>query len=735
MYGYSPGELTRLSRRDIVHPDCHRIFAQLDEEVHTSGYFEVETTDIRKDGTPFPVEVKGALIEYQGESHFLTMVRDISKRKGAEEALKKAHEDLEKRIKERTADLAETSMRMAALINATPDIIYFKDAEGRNLIVNKAYEDLNGLRREDIIGKTDEEILPRKLAESCRTSDMETIRSGNPFRLEESTPGPDGTLKYFDTVKTPIYDDRGRRQGLVGISRDITARKQAEEALKESEKRFRTFADEASFEGIIFHRKQKIFDVNRRLEIMLGYDRHELIGTDPLEMLSPESREFARKSVQDDPEKPYEARVLRKDGTTFPVEIHGRLIPFHGNAVRVVTIRDLSRQKQAEEERRRFESAFHESQKMEAIGTLAGGIAHDFNNLLMGIQGNASLILLDLDSNHPHFQRLQNIEESVQRGSDLTRQLLGFARGGKYQVRPADLNKIIQSSSRMFGRTKKEIVLHEGYQQDIWIVDADQGQIEQALLNLYINAWQAMPGGGELHLKTENIMLGEEDAKLHQATPGRYVKISITDTGNGMDEATLRRIFEPFFSTKGIGRGTGLGLAAVYGIVKNHGGFINVESQKGRGTTFTIYLPAAERMTPEKRPPRTVLRKGQETILLVDDEDTIVEIGQQMLEALGHKVFIARSGREALDIYQKKQDNIDIIILDMIMPFMGGGETYDLIREMDPDVKVLLSSGYSIDGEAAEILARGCNGFIQKPFNLDDLSQKIREVLGTDPPH
>jgi CheY-like chemotaxis protein len=369
---------------------------------------------------------------------------------------------------------------------------------------------------------------------------------------------------------------------------------------------------------------------------------------------------------------------------------------------------------------------------MEAIGVLAGGIAHDFNNLLMGIMGTTSLILLHTPSQHPDYQKLKNIEQYVQSGTELTRQLLGFARGGKYEVKPTNLNELISNQIHMFARTRKEITIHEKYDKNLWIVDVDRGQIEQSLLNLYINAWQAMPKGGDLYVKTENIVLDENFIKLFTFTPGNYAKISVTDTGVGMDETTRQRIFEPFFSTKEMGRGTGLGLASVYGIIKNHGGIIDVFSEKGKGTTFTIYLPAArvENPVPEMDDKKDgEIQMGTETILLIDDEAIILDVGKQMLEKLGYRVIIANSGREGLEIYKTKRNEIDLIILDMIMPGMGGNEVYKQLQILNPTLKVLLSSGYSLDGLARDILNQGCNGFIQKPFQLKQLSQKIRKIL------
>ncbi|OEU49722.1 MAG: hypothetical protein BA871_01330 [Desulfuromonadales bacterium C00003096] len=292
---------------------------------------------------------------------------------------------------------------------------------------------------------------------------------------------------------------------------------------------------------------------------------------------------------------------------------------------------------------------------------------------------------------------------------------------------------IIEKSSEMFCSTKKEIRVHRKYQKDIWTVEVDRGQIEQVLLNLYVNAWQAMPGGGKLYIETENISLDKTPVQLDQSESEKYVRISIRDTGSGMDEATQQRLFDPFFTTKEMGRGTGLGLASVYGIIKNHSGFINVSSQKGEGATFSIYLPASEKEVIKEKRADTEMLEGKETVLLVDDEEMILDVGQEILKTLGYKVILAGSGKEAIEIVNKARDAVpsapDLVILDMIMPDMEGGKVYDKLKEANPDIKVLLSSGYSIKGQASEIMERGCNGFIQKPFNINDLSQKIREIL------
>jgi signal transduction histidine kinase/CheY-like chemotaxis protein len=392
---------------------------------------------------------------------------------------------------------------------------------------------------------------------------------------------------------------------------------------------------------------------------------------------------------------------------------------------------DITTQREVEADNKLLEEKLRQAKKMESIGTLAGGIAHNFNNILMGIQGNVSLMLMEKDPSHPDLERLHFIKECVKSATELTRDLLGFARGGKYLTQPTDLNMLIKSWNWMYGQTNKEIKVHEKFEKDLWTVEVDQGQIKQVLLNLYINAWQAMPGGGNIHVQTENVIIDQEFVPPFEIVLGRYVKISVTDTGIGMKEEIREKIFEPFYSTKGMASSSGLGLASVYGIIKNHGGFITVQSEVGEGATFDIFLPASDQkiLGEDPGPDRHDIQYGQATILLVDDEAMIIDVGQKMLERLGYRVLIARSGDEAINVFEKRRNKIALVILDMVMPEMGGGETYDRMKEIDGNVKVLLSSGYSLEGQAKEIVDRGCMGFIQKPFSLNDLSMTVCEAL------
>ena len=384
--------------------------------------------------------------------------------------------------------------------------------------------------------------------------------------------------------------------------------------------------------------------------------------------------------------------------------------------------------------RKILETQLLQAKKMEAIGNLAGGIAHDFNNLLMGIQGIVSLMLFRMEASDPFREPMKTIEQYVQDGAGLTRQLLTFAKGGTLEIQPTDVNSLIKKQTRMFGRTHKAIEIVECLVPQVLPVEADASQIEQVLLNLYVNAGHAMPDGGRLQVQTENIFLSERDllTRSTQLKAGRYVKVTISDTGVGMDEVTVQRIFDPFFTTKKFGKGSGLGLYCAYGIVKNHGGHIQVVSKSNSGTTFTIYLPACNRKIakPVEPSPRSIV--GRETILLVDDEQKIREVCRDGLKLLGYTVVTADSGETAVDMYRKLGGAVDVVVLDMVLPGMSGKEIYRRLKAINPEIRVLLASGYSVGGQEKEILEDGCNGFIQKPFRMESLSMKIQELMERD---
>ena len=534
------------------------------------------------------------------------------------------------------------------------------------------------------------------------------------------------------SIKTKIF--RSAREKLIGLSLESTRKSyypqlQAQMAeLRKAEERYRLLFENAT-DAIFIAQDEKIKFPNPRTIEILGLDAQQIETMSFAAFIHPDDRDMVLKrhlrrlTGETDLPETYAFRIINTAGRHYTVQISTVMITWEGRPAALSFIRDITEQK-------KLEANLRQAQKLEAVGTLAGGIAHDFNNILMGIQGRVSIMLAELDSDHPHYDHLKGIEEYVKNATTLTSQLLGFAKGGKYEIKPTNMNRLLEQSAEMFGRTRKEIRIKCKLETDLWPVEVDRGQMNQVLLNLYVNAWQAMPSGGDLYLQTGNLIVDENFALSKEISPGRYIKMSIADTGVGMDETTKARIFDPFFTTKAMGRGTGLGLASAYGIIKNHFGTINVYSEVGHGTTFTIYLPASNKGVEAESFLAAELVRGQGLILLVDDEDMVLEVGLQMLKKLGYEVIAAESGKIALDILKARHADIDLVILDMIMPEISGGETFDRIKQMAPESKVLLSSGYSIDGQAVEILRRGCDGFIQKPFGLTDLSQKIKEVLG-----
>jgi len=636
--------------------------------------------------------------------------RDITERKLAEKEILASKEYIER------------------LSNNVADGIITLKLPGREIeYINNAFTKIFGYHGEECIGqnalmlyKEESKYLEngQKLKDSIdqgieviRTEELLKRKSGEDFAAE---------------IGITILRDQGVPVKLICIIRDISERKRAEEALQESEEKYRLVVENAN-DAIFIAQDGMIKFPNHQLSNFTGYTEEELtkapfsnfIHADDEEMVMDRHR---RRLLGERVLPTYSFRVINKAGETLWVEASTVVITWEGRPASLNFIRDITIQKKLEEQ-------LLQARKMEAIGTLAGGIAHDFNNLLMGILGYTSLMLMKSEKTHPFYDKLKTIEGLVESGSDLTKQLLGFARGGKYEVKPVDVNTLIVKTSEIFGKTKKEITIHKKLQEDLSAVEADAGQIEQLLINLYVNAWQAMPSGGNIYLETRNRQIDELQGSSLNLTPGDYVKISVTDTGVGMDTETQKRIFDPFFSTKGIGKGTGLGLASAYGIIRNHGGIINVHSEKGQGTTFTIYLPASGVKTAEVKPSEGSLLMGNETVLIVDDEQANTESVKELLEMLGYKVMTAQSGNEAIEIYKGYGKEIELVILDMIMPEMSGKETLLKLRMIDRDVCILLASGYSINGEAKEILDLGCKGFIQKPFRVEELSQRIREVL------
>ncbi len=649
----------------------------------------------------------------------LSSGEDITERKIAEKALQESEE--------RFRDMAEM----------LPEIIYEIDAQGNLTFVNQsAFTQFQYTEEEFIHGLNALEMIVPEDRERGMNNIMK-ILSGKHVGLKEYRAlRKDGSSFPALFHSAAIIRD-GQPAGLRGIIIDITERKKMEEALHESEANYRQLFHHAPAGIYEFDMKNRHFlSVNDVMCEYTGYSEAEFMKLDVIDLLSEDSLMILGKLLEkaaagDSNPDPVEYRIKGKNQREFWVLIHSRFsYDSHGNPWKVTGVaHDVTQRRHAEEENKRLENKLIQAQKMEALGTLSGGIAHDFNNLMTGILGNTSLMLFDLDENHMHYDRLKQIEQLVKRGASLTRQLLGLSRQGKFQALPINLNRLIRESVDIYGRTKKDIQIHTKFQENIWTVVVDRGQIEQVLLNLFINAWQAMPQGGNLSVETKNCFLDQTATKVHNLPHGQYVEIAVTDTGIGMDKATQQKVFDPFFTTKEMERGTGLGLASVYGIIQNHEGIINVRSEPGKGATFTFYLPVSEKESVEQQESAPDILHGQGRILLVDDEEMIVETAKKMLEKLGYRVATASSGREAISAYASRPGRFDMVILDMVMPVMGGPRTFEQLKQVDAHVKVLLSSGYSINEQVKNLLFLGCKGFIQKPFSIHELSQKVGSIL------
>ncbi|MBW1846848.1 MAG: PAS domain S-box protein, partial [Deltaproteobacteria bacterium] len=549
-------------------------------------------------------------------------------------------------------------------------------------------------------------------------------------RFETRHRGKDGTVVDVEISVNYLPTDGGRMSVFI---RDITERKQAEEELRKSEQLFRLIFQVSPDSITITGPNEEYIDVNPGFTLGTGYTREEVLGVTSEDLklwVDDGSLEMLRKTLTERGIiNNMETRFRTKDGFISDSIFSATVFEINNEYHALSLSKDISELKEAQKEKSRLETQLQQVQKMESIGTLAGGIAHDFNNLLMGIQGKTSILLYNINKDDAVYDQIKSIEQLIQNGSEITSQLLGLARRGKFEVNPENLNKLVQNSSKMFASTNKEIKIHRKYQKNIWAVEINKNQIDQVLLNLFINASQAMPKGGDIYIETENVMLDEVYVKPYLVDPGKFVKISVSDTGVGMDEETMQKIFDPFFTTKDEGKETGLGLASAYGIINNHNGIINVYSEKGVGTTFNIYLQVTDKKVVDYSKPQEKIIKGSETILFIDDEQRIIDAGKEMLEIIGYKVLLAASGKAAIETYRKNGKIIDLVILDMILPEMDGSKIYDRLKDINPNVKVLLSSGFTQNGQATEILDKGCNGFIQKPFTLEQLSQKISEIL------
>jgi two-component system, cell cycle sensor histidine kinase and response regulator CckA len=723
--GYPAEELLGKNNREYTAPETAKRMFEIFNQVYRTGRpAEISDYEIfRKDGRRSYLELSAYLIhDERGQPvGFRGIGRDVTDRFLM------------------TKELRESQDRFRMLNDVSFSGIMTHD-NGMIMDCNAELCRMTGYAADELIGQNGVALL---CAQESKKLLIQKIATGDQEPYIITALKKDGT-RFPVEVRARNIPYQGR-QVRVAEFRDITEQKKAEQALRKSRMRYRQLYKESlkaeelyqsllnsSADAILMlDADQKAQYINPAFTRIFGWTLEDLKGRKVRHVPRPLAESFSdtiEKIMADGtPIQGIETQRYTQDGNILDTSISAsRYLDHEGNPAGVVLIlRDISEQK-------RYQWHMEQAQKMESIGTLAGGVAHDFNNLLMGIQGRLSLLMLNMPPSDKRHAHLKEMEDYIIRAADLTRQLLGIARSDKIEVKTTDIKALLQKHNRLFGRTCKELTIHEDLAPSLSSVDVDQRQIEQVLLNIYVNASHAMPGGGDLFVRASNERLDNSSTAPYDAIPGQYIRLSITDTGTGMDEAVRKRIFEPFFTTKDRDRGTGLGLASAYGIIRNHGGFINVYSEKGKGSTFNIYIPASAKVPQDETIHDDEILEGEGTVLLVDDEEMIRTIAEEMILALGYQVVTAGGGQEAVTLFQERHNEIGLIILDLIMPKMSGSETFDRLREIDPDAKILLSSGYSVNGEASVVIKKGCNDFIQKPFSIHELSKKIKAVLTSD---
>ena len=629
-----------------------------------------------------------------------------------------------------------------ALVEEMPALICRFNPDGTLTYVNKAYRELFSPDGEPLVGCNFFAFIPESEHQEVKSRYLSLNLKTPSITYEHRIISTEGKLEWQEWTDRAIFDDEGRIIEYQSIGKDITKRKKAEIDLLRSEEQYRQFFETNISASYITKPDGRIVACNEAFVKLFGLDSiQEALNTNIQVIYSDvqDRGQFLDLIQKERHLASYESRFRRMNGKIVDVienvsaafDESGKLSGIFGFMV------DLT-------ERKNFEQQFHQAQKMEAIGCLAGGIAHDFNNLLMCIQGNAAVMLHGEGISSTNQELLQGILRSARNGAKLTKQLLGFARRGKYEFAPLDLNSVVRRTGDLFGKTNRSIVINFKLDDNLSAVEADEGQFEQVLLNLYVNSLHAMPNGGNLILATHNVMLEGKRKKGVGLKPGKYVMLTVADEGTGIEEDILPRIFDPFFTTKEPGKGTGLGLASAYGIIKNHGGDIEVSSKKGDGTTVSIYLPVTEKPIATKATENnnfkfsvsgktSTAEQRKATVLAIDDDPGVLETLARMLKQEGFKVLAAMSGKNAIELYRSAKDQIDVIILDMIMPEMGGFEAFNLIRQMNSDAKFVLSSGYSLSEDVVQMLSIGGVEFLQKPFSPDEMMRKINLVMAKTP--
>jgi len=723
--GYSPDELIGKNSLFLIAPDDHSRASEnfgkalLTKEVSIPNNFRIR----HKNGNEIIMEGVGKNLLYNPViAGFVMNVRDVTDRKRAEDALR------------------ESERKYRLLTEKMTDAVWTTDMAFRTTYVTPSIYTLLGFSQEErVIQDVNEQLTPESLSivfdAFAEERTLEEEGHSDPERRKTlilEYYHKDDSTRWMETTISGLRNDQGVVIGFHGINRDITERKKAEEALLASEEHYRTIFESTATANIIITEDSTILMANNNFAVLSGYAKQELEGKiswtifvhkDDLEKMKAYHK--MRRLIDGSAPPSYEFRFINRKGEIRELFISVAIIP--GTKESIVSLIDITKRKQ-------LETQLIQAQKMESVGRLAGGVAHDFNNMLSVIIGNTEMAMKKVKQSEPLYRSLQDVLNAGLRSSDLTRQLLAFARKQTVSPKVLDLNDIVTGMLKMLRRLIGEDIdlgWHPGHK--LWKVIIDPSQVDQLLANLMVNARDAIAKTGRIAIETSNKTCDEAFCKDQpEWIPGEYVMLIVSDNGSGMEKETLSNIFEPFFTTKQEGQGTGLGLATVYGIVRQNSGFINVYSEPGQGTAFKIYLPryVDESVESEDDKPEPEVQGGTETVMLVEDSETVLKICKAMLETLGYQVLAASGKDQALRLVREYDGNIDLLLTDVVMPDMNGKELSERMIAMRPGLKCLYMSGYTANVIARQgILDEGIQ-FIPKPFSLKDLAVKVRAALG-----
>jgi PAS domain S-box-containing protein len=716
MLGYDQGDLIGLHLDRLMCQDDPREVEHIERTFRGDiPHYQAERRLLRKNGS----EVWGLLTasvvrDGGGEPLYgIAMVEDITERRRAEDAVRESHSLLH------------------AVIGGTTDGVYVKDSKGRYLLLNEPAAQILGAPAAEVVGKSDAELLPPEVAEHISESDRKVLKGGETRTFEERIALGDEPRTYL-TTKGVYHDESDFVVGLFGIARDITDRKRAEEELRRSESNYRTLVDHAIYGIYRSSPDGRFLAVNPALVSMLGYDsQEELLSINIRELYSdPAERDRLVKLYKRSKRiEGLDVEWQRRDGRRIMVRLSGRPVRSEESGLEgfEMIVEDVT-------ERRLLEAQLRQAQKMEAVGELTGGIAHDLNNVLTIVSANLDLVVDSLPSEQAGLRDdLAETRRAARRGRALIKKLLGFSRRSKLEVKPIDPGQLTADVLGMLRRIVPETIRVDLTVEGAgMVIDADHSAIEQVLINLATNARDAMPNGGDIKIHVSRHRLDESYRLAHPwAKLEECVRVSVSDTGEGMDAQTLQRIFEPFFTTKPHGVGTGLGMSMVYGLVKQHRGFVDVESEPGKGTTVNLLFPVSEDPVPQFVAEEAVEVRsgGSETILLVEDEVPIQRAARRVLEKHGYEVLLADNGEDALEAYRSQRDRIDLVVSDVVMPKLSGAQLYEALRRDGEEPKFLFMSGYSARDVTDSQVLDSSLPFLHKPWSVGELLQKVREVL------